>query len=102
MLTVGRDRRIASRHRHPRWRLAPFRVESAYCINCDACVKACPAEFGAVLRRRFTVEIVPELCSGCGRCVPACPVDCIVEDEDWTPAPDAWWNELTGAERART
>lgn len=102
MSTVGRERRIANRTRHPRWRRPPVRVESAYCINCDACVKACPPEFGAVLRRTFTVEIVPELCSGCGRCVPACPVDCIVEDGKWIAAPDAWWNELIGAASART
>ena len=102
MPTVGRERRIACRSRHPRWRHSPLRVESAYCINCDACVKACPPEFGAVLRRPFTVEIVPELCSGCRRCVPACPVDCIVEDANWIPAPDAWWDELNGVERART
>ena len=102
MPTAGRERRITNRTRHPRWRQPPLRVESAYCINCDACVKVCPPEFGAVLRRTFTVEIVPELCSGCGRCVPACPVDCIVEDGNWIAAPGAWWDELIGAARART
>jgi Na+-translocating ferredoxin:NAD+ oxidoreductase subunit B len=94
-VATGRARRIARRDRHPRWRLAPYRVESAYCINCDACFKACPSQFAAVLRRPFTVEIVPELCSGCEKCVPACPVDCIVPDPDWSPAPEAWWEELT-------
>jgi electron transport complex protein RnfB len=100
MSTPGRQHRIARRARHPRWRLAPFAVQSSSCINCDACVKACPPQFGAVARRRFNVEIVPELCSGCGRCVPACPVDCIVEDPDWTPAPPAWWDDVKVEARA--
>jgi electron transport complex protein RnfB len=100
MSTPGRQHRIAGRSRHPRWRLAPFLVQSSSCINCDSCIKACPPAFGAVVQRRFNVVIVPELCSGCGRCVPACPVDCIVEDPDWTPAPEAWWDDVKVEARA--
>jgi hypothetical protein len=25
-----------------------------------------------------------------------CPVDCIVEDADWTPSPDEWWQHPNG------
>ena len=94
MPTTGRDHRLATRARHPHWKLAPWLVESSSCINCDACLQACPPEFGAVVQRRFNVVIIPELCSGCGRCAPACPVFCIVEDPDWTPAPEAWWDDV--------
>lgn len=94
MLTPGRAGRVEGRSRHLHWALAPLRVESSSCVNCDACLTACPPVFGAVVHRRFAPAIVPELCSGCGRCVPACPVDCIVENPDWTPAPAAWWDDL--------
>jgi electron transport complex protein RnfB len=94
MPTTGREHRITARSRHPHWRLAPFVIEASSCVNCDLCLRACPTELGAVVQRRFAPVIVPELCSGCGRCVPACPVDCIVADPTWTPAPDAWWDDL--------
>ena len=95
MSTPGRDGRIARRERHPRWRLSPWKIETSSCVNCDLCLQACPAPFGAVVQRRFAPVIVPELCSGCGRCAPACPVSCIVEDADWTPAPEVWWDDVT-------
>lgn len=61
------------------------------CINCDACLRACPPQFGAIFNHGIDVIIVPELCSGCEKCLPACPVDCIVADRDWQPAPVEWW-----------
>lgn len=94
MPTTGRERRTASRRRHPNWRLPPLSIEPSSCINCGACMKACPAEFGAVVARRFAYAIVPELCSGCALCVPVCPVDCITPDPYWTPAPAAWWGDV--------
>jgi Na+-translocating ferredoxin:NAD+ oxidoreductase subunit B len=63
------------------------------CINCDACVRACPPQFGAVFRHGIDVVIIPELCSGCGRCVDPCPTDCIHPVERWSPAPPRWWDE---------
>jgi electron transport complex protein RnfB len=68
------------------------------CINCDACLRACPSQFGAIFNYDTDVVIVPELCSGCEKCLPACPVDCIVPDPDWTPAPGAWWALAGGPE----
>lgn len=62
------------------------------CINCDACLRVCPPQFGAIFNYGVDVVIVPELCSGCDKCLPACPVDCIVPDPEWTPAPDPWWS----------
>ena len=61
------------------------------CINCDACLRACPPQFGAIFNHGVDVVIIPELCSGCGKCLPACPVNCIVDDPDWAPAPAEWW-----------
>jgi electron transport complex protein RnfB len=69
---ITRDERIKMRERNPKWRNDPVRIEMLECINCDACLRACPPNF-------------PELCSGCDKCIPACPVDCIYPDPDWTP-----------------
>lgn len=88
-----RDERIDGRARNPKWKLAPLRIEMAECINCDACLRSCPPQFGAIFNHGIDVIIVPELCSGCGKCLPVCPVDCIYEDAEWTPAPDDWWTE---------
>ena len=63
----------------------------AECINCDACLRHCPSQFGAIFNHGADVVIVPELCSGCDKCLPACPVNCIYPDPDWSPAPGEWW-----------
>jgi Na+-translocating ferredoxin:NAD+ oxidoreductase subunit B len=88
--------RIEHRERNPKWRLPPLRIEMAECINCDACLRHCPPEFGAIFNHGIDVIIVPELCSGCGKCLNPCPVDCIYEDPEWTPAPGDWWEEPLG------
>ena len=92
---VGRSGRIAERRRHPKWQNPPLRIEMAECINCDACLRACPPHFGAIFNHGPDVVIVPELCSGCDKCLPACPVDCIYPFADWVAvgAPVAWWEE---------
>jgi len=61
------------------------------CINCDACLRHCPQQFGAIFNHGADVVIIPELCSGCDKCLPACPVNCIYPDPEWNPAPPAWW-----------
>ncbi len=63
------------------------------CINCDACLRHCPPQFGAIFNHGIDVIVIPELCSGCGKCLDPCPVDCILEDPEWSPAPDDWWKE---------
>jgi Na+-translocating ferredoxin:NAD+ oxidoreductase subunit B len=86
-----RDDRIDSHERNPKWQNVPLRIEMSECINCDACLRHCPEQFGAIFNHGIDVIIVPELCSGCLKCVPVCPVDCIYPDPDWSPAPDDWW-----------
>ena len=83
--------RIAERERNPKWRNAPVRIEMSECINCDACLRHCPPQFGAIFNHGADVVIVPELCSGCDKCLPACPVDCIYPDPEWDGAPEEWW-----------
>ncbi|MGH9000343.1 MAG: 4Fe-4S binding protein [Acidimicrobiia bacterium] len=87
----GRAGRVAARARNPKWKPPPLRIDMSICINCDACLRACPSQFGAIFNHDVDVVIVPELCSGCEKCLPACPVDCIVADPDWSPAPEDWW-----------
>ena len=88
---ANREERIADRERNPKWRPAPLRIDMSICINCDACLRWCPPQFGAIFNHGIDVIIIPELCSGCGKCVDPCPVDCIYDDPDWTPAPADWW-----------
>jgi electron transport complex protein RnfB len=83
--------RIAEHERNVKWKNPPLRIEMSECINCDACLRHCPSQFGAIFNHGADVVIIPELCSGCDKCLPACPVDCIYPDPDWAPAPDAWW-----------
>jgi electron transport complex protein RnfB len=65
------------------------------CINCDACLRACPPQFKTIFNHNPDVVIIPELCSGCDKCLPACPVNCIYPFPDWTTAgyPEEWWAE---------
>ena len=92
-MTISREQRIETRTRNEKWQNVPLRIEMAECINCDACLRACPPNFGAIFNHGPDVVIIPELCSGCDKCIPACPVDCIYPDPEWTSdtAPDDWW-----------
>jgi len=90
---MGRLERVESRERSSKWRQPPLRIEMSECINCDACLRHCPPQFGAIFNHGIDVIIIPELCSGCGKCVPVCPVDCIYEDTAPAPTPEDWWTE---------
>jgi electron transport complex protein RnfB len=90
---MSRGERIESRTRSSKWKIAPVRIEMSECINCDACLRHCPPQFGAIFNHGIDVIVLPELCSGCGKCLPACPVDCIYEDEGWSPSSEDWWQE---------
>jgi electron transport complex protein RnfB len=92
-LAATRADRLQSRQRNPKWKLAPMRIDMDECINCDACLRHCPPQFGAIFNHGIDVIIIPELCSGCDKCLDPCPVDCIHPDPDWTPAPADWWAE---------
>ena len=91
MVETGRARRIADRERNQVWKNPPMRIDMGICINCDACLRACPPQLGAIFNHDTDVIIIPELCSGCDKCLPPCPVDCIYPDPDWKPAGDGWW-----------
>ncbi len=87
--------RIETRQRNAKWPNAPLYIDMAECINCDACLRACPPNFGAIFNHGIDVIIIPELCSGCDKCLDPCPVDCIypLPNDGWEPAPDDWWDE---------
>ena len=94
-MALSRDERIDTRTRSEKWLNVPVRIEMLECINCDACLRACPPNFGAIFNHGPDVIIIPELCSCCDKCLPACPVDCIYPFPEWasgTVAED-WWDE---------
>lgn len=93
MSSGQRAERIQARERNPKWQRSPLRIDMTTCINCDACLRHCPPQFGAIFNDGPDVVIVAELCSGCDQCVPACPVDCIHPFPEWraTPTPESWW-----------
>jgi electron transport complex protein RnfB len=93
MASSSRTERLASRERNVKWKNFPLRIDMSICINCDACIRHCPPQFGAIFNHGIDVIIVPELCSGCDKCLDPCPVNCIHPDPDWSPAPGAWWDE---------
>jgi ferredoxin len=57
-------------------RLSIFRVkvDQDRCINCGACVKACPLE---AAKGRVAGKSLPADCFSCARCLNVCPVDAI-------------------------
>lgn len=95
MAAGTRLERIDARARNPKWKNPPLRIEMAECINCDACLRHCPSQFGAIFNHGADVVIIPELCSGCDKCLPACPVNCIYPFPEWEQAgyPAEWWEE---------
>lgn len=97
-MAASRTERIAARARNEKWKNPPLRIEMLECINCDACLRHCPPQFGAIFNHGPDVVIIPELCSGCDKCLPACPVNCIYPFPDWEAAgsPEEWWNEAGG------
>jgi electron transport complex protein RnfB len=96
----SRDARIADRTRNAKWKNPPLYIEMLECINCDACLRHCPPQFGAIFNFGPDVVIIPELCSGCDKCLPACPVNCIYPFPDWETkgSPLEWWQEAGGPE----
>ena len=94
-MTASRSERIETRARNPKWKNVPLRIEMAECINCDACLRHCPPQLGAIFNHGADVVIIPELCSGCDKCLPACPVNCIYPFPEWEAegVPTEWWEE---------
>lgn len=68
---------------------AVIRVEPSLCVNCHACIAACPIK----TCNRATddaVEIDPDLCIGCGECIDACKHGARLPIDDF----DAFWGDL--------
>ncbi|MAW71322.1 MAG: 4Fe-4S ferredoxin [Acidimicrobiaceae bacterium] len=97
--SAARKSRIESRERHTKWPNPPMYIDMSECINCDACLRACPPNFGAIFNHGIDVIILPELCSGCDKCLDPCPVDCIypLPVDEWQPSPEDWWQEPLSA-----
>jgi ferredoxin len=55
-------------------------INKSLCINCFACVAACP--IGAM--RRHPEEITPFKCIACGTCAKECPVDALKIQQEET------------------
>jgi Na+-translocating ferredoxin:NAD+ oxidoreductase subunit B len=96
-MSAGRSERIETRTRNEKWQNPPLRIEMLECINCDACLRHCPPQFGAIFNHSTDVVIIPELCSGCDKCLPVCPVNCIYPNPNWESAgsPAEWWDVVT-------
>jgi electron transport complex protein RnfB len=98
MAGATRLERIEAHARNEKWKNPPLRIEMLECINCDACLRHCPSQFGAIFNHGIDVVIIPELCSGCDKCLPACPVNCIYPFPEWEQAgyeQDWWVNPLS-------
>jgi electron transport complex protein RnfB len=80
-----------ARRRSSRLKKPPVRIRHEDCIVCDACMRACPPEFGAIVNSGLDVHIVPELCTACGKCVAACPISCIDDAPEWSPSGEGVW-----------
>lgn len=86
--------RIDERRREMKWKALPLQIAHEDCIVCDACQRACPPQFGAIINTGTKVVIVPELCSGCDQCLRVCPIGCIHPSPDWIETPTDLWGLL--------
>jgi iron only hydrogenase large subunit-like protein len=64
-------------------------VDKDKCVNCHACISACPVKFCNNGHGNY-MEINQDLCIGCGSCIPACTHGARFPIDDW----DAFANDL--------
>ena len=74
-----------------------IRVDEEKCVNCHACIAACPVKF-CIDGSGDKVSIRHELCIGCGSCIEACTHEARKGIDDieaflaaLSPAREAWW-----------
>jgi len=56
---------------------ALLKINKEKCIECYACVRACPVKAIRVQSNQVKPEIIPERCIGCGSCVAVCGPEAI-------------------------
>ncbi len=69
-------------------------VDAERCVNCHACITACPVKYCNVASGD-AVEINPELCIGCGSCIDACQHGAHFPMDDF----EAFWRDLQAGVR---
>ena len=69
-------------------------VSSEKCVNCHACITACPVKYCNDGSSDF-VEINPDMCIGCGHCIEACTHDARIALDDF----DEFMNVLKSGKR---
>ena len=69
--------------------LPVVRVDPERCLNCHACIAACPVH-NCNRAVDNVVEIDPDRCIGCGMCIDACQHQARQPIDDWA----AFWSDL--------
>src|SRR6185369_8375619 len=69
-------------------------VDSEKCINCHACITACPVKFCNDGSDDF-VNINPDMCLACGHCIAACTHDARISLDDF----DSFMRDLRAGEK---
>lgn len=69
-------------------------VDSEKCVNCHACISACPVKYCNDGSGDF-VNINPDMCIGCGHCIPACTHDARIPLDDF----EVFMRDLRAGER---
>lgn len=61
-----------------------YKVDSAGCIGCTACVSVCPTKAITMVEGKAIIN--PTECIGCGVCATVCPTKAISVDSTYNPS----------------